>query len=305
MLAFTELSEDGRGLEQLIRELALARDLTARWSGVGPDDGKDLILEERGDALFGSKIRRWLVSAKHFAHAREGVGRAVGIDDVGDSGGIVDAVDHHGATGYLLVCSTHASAGLMRRLDEIEEKRGVPIHVWDGVALQRLHASPRGWAVAQRFFPNSAQASGWQVFATESPNRFVGVTHGMYFRMSNRIGSKIGFQLSSIDMRLDRVQAIRLPAGHEIRLRGVFYDDKNGGFSTHWDYLWEGQHDPGSSSLANLSENALAEFIGDGTVTYDDGQFDDVTVVHHQVMRGQDHYDVDHYDFYAQLPAYW
>lgn len=304
MLDFTELSRDGRDLEQLVRELCFTLGYTAHWSGVGPDDDRDLLLEEPGQPLFGAKVRRWLVSAKHFAHANGGSGRAVGVNDVSDSGGIANAVDQHDAAGYLLVCSTHASAGLMRRLMDIEEKRNIPIHVWDGKILERLLTSPRGWAVAQRFFPVSAASSGWQVFATESPNRYIGITRGMYFRLSNRVGTGLGFQLDSVEMRLDRAQAIELPEGHELRLRGVFYDDKSGEFYTHWDYLWEGD-EPGLGQLQHLNPNLLATQLGDGTVTYSDGQFDAVTVVLHQVRRWSDHYDVDHYTFYDQLPSYW
>ena len=142
MLDFTELSQDGRDLEQLVRELALVLDLNAHWTGVGADAGKDLLLDEVGDLLFGSKVRRWLVSVKHYAHANNGKGRAVGIDDIGDAGGVTNAIDQHGANGFLLVCSTYPSASLMTRIADIEQRKQLPIHVWDGAVLQRLLASP-------------------------------------------------------------------------------------------------------------------------------------------------------------------
>jgi hypothetical protein len=127
----------------------------------------------------------------------------------------------------------------------------------------------------------------------------------MYLRLSNRIGSKIAFQLDWIDERLDRAAIIDLPDRHELRLRGAWYDDKNGNLSTHWDYLWEGDEVPGQGRLSHLSEESIAKFLGAGTNAYDDGQTDWATVKHHKVNRYNDHYDVDHYDFYRQLPDYW
>src|SRR5207249_2184390 len=141
--------------------------------GKGADAGRDLLIEESGDPLFGRKTRNWLVSCKHNAHASGGKGRAVSTEDVGTDGGIVDAVAQHEAHGYLLVCSTEPSSSLVTRLETIERSRGLPTHVWDGVELERMLTSPRGWAVAQRFMPISTEATGWKVFATSDPNRFV------------------------------------------------------------------------------------------------------------------------------------
>jgi Restriction endonuclease len=239
VLDFTELSVDGEDLEQLVRELCLALDYRVRWSGRGADSGRDLLLEETGDVLLGSKIRHWVVSCKHTARANGGAGRAVNGTDVGSDGGIVDAVSQHGAVGYLLVCSTHPSSALVTRLEAIERSKGIHTHVWDGVELERMLSTPRGWPVAQRFMPKSADAAGWRIFATDSPNRFVLVTRGFFIRMANRHGSKLGYQLDSISERLDAAASIPLPEGHELRPRGVLCDDKHGGFSWHFDYLYD------------------------------------------------------------------
>lgn len=45
--------------------------------GPGTDGGRDLIVEELGDELFGGHSWKWLVSCKHFAHANAGASRAV------------------------------------------------------------------------------------------------------------------------------------------------------------------------------------------------------------------------------------
>ncbi|MFI1524224.1 restriction endonuclease [Kitasatospora cineracea] len=304
MLDFHELPQDGEALEQLVRELALTLDYRVRWSGRGADGGRDLILEESGDAVLGAKTRHWVVSCKHMAHAKDGAGRSVNGEDVGAAGGIVDAVSQHDATGFLLVCSTQPSSALVTRLESIERTRGVHTHIWDGVELERMLTSPRGWAVAQRFFPLSAEASEWRVFATGEPNRFIGITRGFYIRISNRHGSGLGYQLDSITQRLDKVASIGLPVGHEIRPRGVFYDDKHGSFVWYLDYLYG---TPGWQPMEiepPMNEYALLKRLGNDTVTYDDGQFDNYEVSFRKVDRGHDAYDADHYRYYECLPRY-
>ncbi|WP_405361972.1 restriction endonuclease [Kitasatospora sp. NBC_00085] len=305
MLDFHELAQDGEDLEQLIRELALALGYRAKWSGRGADGGRDLLLEESGDPLLGAKTRNWVVSCKHMAHAKDGAGRSVSSEDVGSIGGIVDAVTQHDADGFLVVCSTQPSSALVNRLEAIERNKGVRTHIWDGVELERMLTTPRGWAVAQRFFPVSAEASGWKIFATSEPNRYIGITRGYYIRIANRHGRGLGFQLGSIADRLDRVASIELPVGHEIRPRGVFYDDKNGGFTWYFDYLYAGRVWGLAEEIEPPMEaKILLQRLGSGGVTHDDGQADVFEIVFREVYRSHDAYDADHYGFYKDLPGY-
>ncbi|MFD3903547.1 restriction endonuclease [Streptomyces sp. CB04723] len=304
MLDFHELAPDGEGLEQLVRELALALGYRAKWSGRGADGGRDLLLEEPGDALLGAKTRKWVISCKHMAHAKDGAGRSVNGEDVGSIGGIVDAVAQHDADGFLLVCSTQPSSALVSRLESIERTKGVHTHVWDGVELERMLATPRGWAVAQRFFPVSAEASGWKVFATSEPNRFIGITRGFYLRVANRHGSAVGFPLKWIDERLDRVASIALPVGHEIRPRGVFYDDKHGGFVWYLDYLHGYRSWRREEIEPPMNEYTLRQRLGDDGVSFDDGQYDNFEITFRKVNRGHDAYDADHYRYYEGVPSY-
>lgn len=307
VLDFRELRQDGEELELLTRETALALDYEARWAGRGADGGRDLLVIERGHALFGAKRRIWLASCKHTAHAGSGSGRSVSGEDVGSDGGIVDAVSQHEADGYLLVCSTQPSSSLVTRLEAIERTKGVPVHVWDGVQLERMLTTPRAWSVAQRFFPVSAKASGWEVFATASPNRFVVVTRGLYIRLENRHGSRMPYQLTSLDERLDAIAVLqhRLPAGHELRLREVFCDDKHGDFTWYVDYLYGRVSWAGPPAAApEVSMQAIERALGDGTVTYSDGQIDMFNVTLRSVDRDHDAYDADHYSFYGKLSGF-
>ena len=302
MLDFTEIAVDGEGLELLVRELCIALDFDVNWSGRGADGGRDLTVVETGQSLFGNKRRSWLVSCKHTAHASGGRGRSVNGEDLGSDGGILDAVSQHGASGYLLVCSTQPSSALVARLESIEANRGVPVHIWDGVQLERMLTSPRGWAVAQRFMPVSA--GGWNVFATEAPNKFVIVTRGFYIQAENRHGSKLPYQLESLDERLDAMARLtkELPPGHELRPRGFFCDDKHGWFVWYVDYLY------GKASWRDpeivppvLTALEVARKLGDQLVPYSDGQWNNFRVTIRQVDRDSDAYDADHYTHYDDV----
>lgn len=196
MLDFRELGNDGQALEQLVRELLLVFDMRPQWSGVGPDAGRDLTFTETGQEVLGGKHRTWLVSCKDFADS----GRAVGLAEVS---GVIEACQQHGAAGFLLVCTTHPSAGLVERLRAIEANptNALVTHIWDGVALERLLSTPRAWAVAQRFMPASTDASGWKIFGTGAPNRWVAVHRGQYFHLSNRVAggdSSISFPWTGV-----------------------------------------------------------------------------------------------------------
>jgi hypothetical protein len=300
MLDFSELPSDGTAFEQMVRELAFSLGYRTTWSGVGPDGGQDLLVDEEGDFLFGAKGRRWLVSCKHTAHAKGGRGRPVGVSDLDAAGGIKDACEHHGAQGFLLVCSTFPSAAVVTRLTQLGASGKPHTHIWDGVLLERMLQGPRQWAIAQRFLPVSAGAAGWQIWATEQPNHFIGAARGFYFHLYNRHGRIAPYQLSDVLERLDALASVSLPRGHELRLRAMFHDDKHGWSTWYVDYLYDRRpswNNPSPTGPVYTAE-ALAHTLGDGGASYSDGQIDSFDVALCPVDRDHDAYDPDHYDFY-------
>ncbi|HET7229684.1 MAG TPA: hypothetical protein VFJ16_06770 [Longimicrobium sp.] len=113
----------------------------------GADDGRDLLVEEHLRGPVSVHSRRWLVSAKHYAHG----GRAVGVEDETD---IEGRVHHHRADGFIAFYSTVPSAGLGRRLESLHAR----IHclVYDeGRIRSHLHEDPRLNAVFERYLPRS------------------------------------------------------------------------------------------------------------------------------------------------------
>lgn len=288
MLDFKELSTDGTQFELLVREVLFARGLDTTWSGVGADGGKDLICIENIDSVFGRSSRRWLVQCKHFAHS----GRSVGVSDV-DS--IADSCAQHGASGYVLATSTYVSSGLVGRLESIAgqpENRLMTAYI-DAAMIERLLLSPSLYHVAQRFFPVSASKHDWHVSRTDRPNHFIINYKGYIFHLTNRIGSDPKYHFDTLKNRIDDIENIQMPEGHFIRPRAFWYDDKNGGYSVHLDYMI-----PHGKSERPYSERSIARALGDGDVL-EDGQWYNFDVITRRYFPTSDHYDPDHYDYYT------
>jgi hypothetical protein len=148
---WTLLSSDGRELEQLTRDLMGALGYRAAWSGYGPDGGRDLIAMEPGAPDFGGFSRKWLVSCKHNAVG----GQAVSYSDVGDVPG---RLSQHGCQGFLLVCTTHPSSGLIDAFRSWQDNTPYVFHYWDDPTLRILLRRPEASFVIGVYFQKSAPA---------------------------------------------------------------------------------------------------------------------------------------------------
>ncbi|MFM0433719.1 restriction endonuclease [Paraburkholderia aspalathi] len=286
MLDFTELSKDGQDLELLAREILFRQGLIVNWSGKGADGGRDLTCVEARDSFILPDTKRWLVQCKHNAHG----GGSVGVSDLD---GIVDSCSQHDCAGYLLVCSTQPSSAVVSRLESIGRREQSRIYTayWDAVKIEQILSTPKNWALAQRFFPKSSDAYNWQVFATEKPNHWVVILRGYYFHLQNRIGSSHQYHLGSLNELIDEIESIRFPNEHFLRIRSVFYDDKNGNYVWYLDYMYPRGSDPLGPPAA------IADLLGDGGAR-SDGQLYNFDVRSISYSGDSDHYDPDHYDYY-------
>jgi hypothetical protein len=286
MLDFKELPKDGNDLELLIREILLTKGYKVRWSGKGPDGGKDLICIEDRESEFLADSKIWLIQCKHKAHS----GNAVGLEDLDD---VVDSCNHHQAKGYLLICSTYPSSKVIERLEgiTINPKNDIEATYWDAVKLEQILSTSRLWKIAQRFFPISSKDSSWEIYATENPNHWIANYRGYHFHLSNRIGSKVDYHFGSIGDRINEIESIKLAEDHFIRIRAVHYDDKNGCYSWFLDYMHPHDQEPIMSS-ARIAHN-----LGDGWAL-SDGQIYSFDVITRPYLPYSDHYDKDHYDYY-------
>lgn len=112
----------------------------------GPDQGKDIVVEETRRGIGGESKIRWLVSCKHYAH----MGRSVNPEDEIN---ILERVQIHKCQGFLGFYSTIQSTGLatiLERLCNIESQ------VYDKERIERtLLDSSIGRTIAKRYLPES------------------------------------------------------------------------------------------------------------------------------------------------------
>lgn len=286
MLDFKELSVDGNQLELLIREILLIKGFRIQWSGKGSDGGKDLICWEERDSEFLNDTKKWLIQCKHNAHSR----KSVSLKDLDD---IIDSCTHHEASGYILVCSTQPSSKVVERLEGITNnpKNHIEATYWDSVKIEQLLSTPRLWTIAQSFFPLSSKNSSWEIYATNNPNQWIANYKGYHFHLSNRVGSKIDYHFPSIDDRIKEIEKIEFPKNHFLRIRAVYFDDKNGCYSWFLDYMYPHNEKP------KYNSKTLEYSLGDG-YALDDGQLYSFDIISRPYLPFSDHYDKDHYDYY-------
>ncbi|WP_194540460.1 restriction endonuclease [Paenibacillus sp. JZ16] len=283
MLDFKELKADGNDFELLVRELLFSIGMKVHWSGKGPDGGKDLLCIETLDSKFQKMEKIWLVQCKHFAHSE----RAVSVNDL-DS--VIDSCSQHGASGYLLICSTFPSSAVVNRLESINAQHGLNTAYWDGTTIERYLSTPKTWPIAQRFFPISASSEDWNIYATENPNRWIINYKGYYMHLANRIGSYSDVHLSAIQERIKEIESVPLSESHMLRPRALHYDDKNANYMWYIDYLVPDNEEP------KYPIETLKKILRDGWVF--DGACNSVDLRIYKYNRYSDHYDKDHYDYY-------
>ena len=141
----------GEGLEALARHLAEMLNLTVTSSGRGADEGRDLFFDETRKGPLGVETVRWLVQCKDNSQS----GKSVSEIDVG---GILDKVQQHRATGFLLVTTTIPSTGLKKKLDGLDVGNGGSIRtaVWDSADLRKLLNLPEASTIRTTYFPCTA-----------------------------------------------------------------------------------------------------------------------------------------------------
>lgn len=286
MLDFKELPIDGNDLELLIREILLIKGYRVQWSGKGPDGGKDLLCFEERDSEFLKDKKTWLIQCKHNAHN----GSSAGVNDLDD---IVDCCTQHNADGFLLVCSTFPSSAVINRLEGISNNpsNNITATYWDATRIEQTLSTANLWTIAQRFFPVSSKKATWEIYATTNPNHWVVNYRGYHFHLTNRIGSTSDYHFRGIDDRINEIEKFKLSEGHFIRIRAIYFDDKNGGYTWFLDYMYPHNEEP------DVSRYFFTKILGNDSAL-DDGQFYSFDVIPRPYYPNSDHYDKDHYNYY-------
>lgn len=285
MLDFRELPEDGNDFELLVRELLYNRGLEVYWSGKGADGGKDLLCIETHNSNFKNTYQRWLVQCKHKAHSGNAVGRS-------DLDSIVDSCAEHDTTGYLLVCSTYPSSAVVKRMEEIQNTKGITTHFWDCRVLEKEILEPQNWSIANMFFPRSMGASGWMINSIH-PCFWYANYRGNVFYISTRIGTNCNFALPEIEKRIDHIKSLELPKGHILRVRAFYFDDKYTNYTMYLDYLIPTREEEPDdeyyiqSTVDNIEKYEIIDGI---SYTFD--------VQTYRYSWSSDNFDIDHCSYY-------
>ncbi|MFW2490214.1 restriction endonuclease [Clostridium chromiireducens] len=286
MLNFKELSSNGDDFELLIREILYNKGLEVYWSGKGPDGGKDLLCVERHKSYFKSSSKRWLIQCKHNAHS----GKSVGIGDLDD---IVDSCTEHDATGYLLVCSTYPSSGVVKRLEGIQSRGRITTEFWDYCVLERELLKPENWSLITMFMPKSADKLGWRISSIDTYLWYASY-NGNIFYIALRIGTNCEYYLKHISDRIEEINNIKLPKGHIIRLRAIYFDDKYTNYRLYLDYLIP----QGTSERKVEVNDDIFEICSDRII---DGVSYTVDLVMYEYAPWSDNFDIDHQGYYSQF----
>lgn len=114
---FKRLPKDGARFEALVSHLLEAMGYRIlEKPAVGPDAGRDILVERVLKDPMGEQRERVIVQCKHYALS----GRSVGDSEVGVW---QNAMARHRASGYLLVTDTHVTENLSRSLREFSNDR--------------------------------------------------------------------------------------------------------------------------------------------------------------------------------------
>lgn len=170
--------KNGTIFEQLCRELLIRIGLDVHWTGEGQDSGRDLIIIEKVNGILAPFERRWLVNCKHNSRS----GKAVGMNDIID---IKDACAAVGANGFLLICSTHPTAALVKRLEELNSKEFVT-RCWDSIELVNRLTTPETLSLIKLFIPEDRINDEWKIYSTIKPSLW-GANYKGYFFIYSRV----------------------------------------------------------------------------------------------------------------------
>ncbi|WP_042201254.1 restriction endonuclease [Paenibacillus camerounensis] len=229
MINFKELPRDGTDLERLTRELFHREGYEVHWTGKGPDGGRDLIVIEKVQGPLSKFERKWLIQCKHKAHS----GNSIGKDEANS---LITDCERINAEGYLMVCTTSLSSGLIQAYEEIKSSRKLVIDYWDDVKLEEKLLKPTNFQLVDQFFPISSKHVGWKIYNANSPSLWAAHFEYSFIYLSARLNMHFP-GLDIVEKIHKYAEETSLRYGVLARLRAVYYDDKYTNYYAYIDYL--------------------------------------------------------------------
>ncbi|WP_368904888.1 restriction endonuclease [Bacillus wiedmannii] len=234
MLDFKELSKDGTDLERLAREIFVREGYETHWTGKGTDGGRDLIIKEKVSGPLSKFERTWLVQCKHKAHSGDSVGKA-------EANSLITDCKRVGATGYLMICTTSLTSGLIQAYTELEEREDIVIKYWDEVRIEDRLFKPCNFSLINQFFPQSSNNVGLKIYNTNSPSFWAANYKDAFFYLSSRLAMhfttttyiKHIYELIESVKKEHKLDQINIDA----QLRCIYFDDKHGTYTVFVDVI--------------------------------------------------------------------
>lgn len=272
MLNFTELPKDGTDLERLVREIFVREGYETHWTGKGPDGGRDLIVIERTKGPLSEFKRTWLVQCKHRAHSGKSIGRE-------EANSILTDCKATKAEGYLMVCTTALTTGLINTYRDLEENEGLVIDYWDEVKLEDRLLKPCNFSLIDQFFPQSSTNVGWKIHNTYYPSFWTAHYKRAFLYLSSRLSmhfSTVEYISEIYEYVHDLYTELDLGVrGVDLQLRAIYYDDKYTNYKAFVDFLADSNDAPDNpfelSSLKEEIENTLKHELLPEMITLDGG----------------------------------
>lgn len=260
LLDFKELSQDGTDLERLVREIFVREGYKVHWTGKGSDGGRDLILTEKVQGPLSKFERTWLVQCKHKAFSGKSIGKE-------EANSLVTDCKRINATGYLMVCTTSLSSGLIQAYKELSSGLEFVIDYWDEVKLEDRLLKPCNFSLIEQFFTKSSKNVGWRIYNTESPSFWA----ANYRRSFLYLSSRLSIHFSTVTY-IEKIYSIVEKTYKELlqetgvkeidlQLRAIYYDDKHTNYHAFADFIADDRTAPNNPFERSELKDYLKEIL--------------------------------------------
>lgn len=258
MLDFKELSKDGTDLERLVREIFVREGYETHWTGKGPDGGRDLLVVERVQGPLSKFERTWLVQCKHKAHSGNSIGRE-------EANSLVTDCKSAKAGGYLMVCTTALTSGLITTYKELQADGDLVIDYWDEVKLEDKLLKPCNFSLIDLFFSKSSNKVGWNINNTYYPSFWTAHYKRAFLYLSSRLSmyfNTVRYISKIYDYVQDVFNELDLGVkGIDLQLRAIYFDDKYTNYLAYVDFLADEKDAPDNPfELSDLTKKIEATF---------------------------------------------
>ncbi len=151
MIDFSELENDGEKWELFARDFFQQLGFIIESSpDRGPDDGKDMIINEIIHGKLSTTQFRWLVSCKNFSKSGKSVSENT------DEQNILERCESFSADGFIGFYSTLASSGLNKRLNDLKKKGKIKDYkIFDYKLIENYLMSYGFSQIILSYFPES------------------------------------------------------------------------------------------------------------------------------------------------------